>query len=485
MQSRTQPDSDGRVWALAIAGLAIFVSSASASMVTLALPDMLRAMRNSAGDLTWISIAYLVPYAAVLPVAGKLADLRGHRPVLLWSFAIFALGSALGLSATHVWSVLAVRALAGVGGGGLTISMAWVASAWKGPRQGSALGVWRALLLAGTVGGPALGGILTASLGWQSVLWTPAPFALVGFALTIVLLKGERRGEGREERPAEPGSFDGYGALVLVMTLVAFLVVLGLSGLVMGPTAVRAAGPTSAAGSGERVLWLLYGLVAAGWLLLWRRLANARHPILDLDVIASRRSAFANLGTFLICVGMFSAMFFLPLELVEQQHMSVLEAALMTLPMAGSALLVGVSGGFLTDRLGVVRPTAFGFALLALSFVLLAFLRSTTPGWYALGALTLAGVGMGLPLAPTAVTAMESAPEDRAGEAAGVFNLSHNLGRPVGLAVLGVGLVPSLALSFSHVFLLSAAASLLGVFGSFGMARRPHADTHREPVRAA
>lgn len=66
--------------------------------------------------------------------------------------------------------MVAFRALAGIGGAGLLISLAWVTRAWEGRRQGLAVGVWRAFLLAGTVGGPPLGGALTALLGWQSVM---------------------------------------------------------------------------------------------------------------------------------------------------------------------------------------------------------------------------------------------------------------------------------------------------------------------------
>lgn len=465
--SLNRTDRTNAGWALGLGALAIFLSSVSASIVTLALGSMLKTFHASSSDLTWLSIAYLVPYAAVLPAAGKLADVYGERAVLVWSFVLYGAGTLLAAGARDVPSLIALRAVSGLGGAGLTISLGWVARSWAGPRQGVAVGLWRALLLAGTVGGPALGGVMTASIGWRSVLWAPAPLALVGLVLALVYVPRSVA----TARTSEPRAFDWSGAVATAVGLTALLVVLGMSGLVMGPTA--SAGPTghgAALGAATYALWALYALVAGAMLVAWRSLQNHPNPVVNVNLLTSRRFAFASLATLLVCVGMFSAMFFAPLFLEYRQHLGILAAAAMTVPMAVIALVIGILGGWITDRWGVVAPSVTGFVVLALAFVLMARFQPGTPAWLTWMALALAGLGMGLPLAPSTVAAFAATPQGSEGEAAGLFNLAHNLGRPLGLATLGVGLVPAVTATFSHAFALSAVAAALGALASLGMA---------------
>lgn len=462
-----------RGWALGLGSLAIFLSSVSAAIITIALQPMLADLHAGGPALIWVSLAYLVPYASVLLVAGKLADTFGHRWVLLSSFALYGMASVLAAIAWNVPSAVAFRALQGVGGAGLMISVAWVAVAWAGRRQGLAIGIWRALLLAGTVGGPSLGGALTAWLGWRSVFWITAPPALLGLALAWAYLK--EPGPVREER-----RFDWLGAAATVVGLSALVAAMNFSGSVMGAAPRQAASNQPAVSPQAVTVWILYGLVVISALALWRSLERHPNPIIDVRLFAIPRFAFANAGTLLICVGMFSAMFFVPLFLQYQQHLSPLEAAAATLPITVMALIFGISGGWIADRLGLVIPSAAGFLLLAVGFVMLAQLRPETPYAFTALALALAGIGMSLPLSPTAVGALTSVSSQSEGEAAGIFNLAHNLGRPLGLGVLGVVLSVSSAHSFSEIFWLSAISAVLGFVAALGLAT-PTAREEEQP----
>jgi len=201
-----------------------------------------------------------------------------------------------------------------------------------------------------------------------------------------------------------------------------------------------------------------------------------RHPrpIRNADLLGIPRFVLANLGTLIICVGMFSAMFFVPLFLQFQQHLDPLQAAAATLPISVTALIFGLFGGWLADRLGPAIPSVIGFALLAVGFTMLAQLQSTTPYAYTFIALVLAGIGMSLPLAPTAVAAVSPpVPQENQGEAAGIFNLAHNLGRPLALATFGVVLDVSTAGSFDTIFWLSAATAVVGALSALGLGGLP------------
>ncbi len=465
-------------WALGIASLAIFLSSVSAAIIPLALKPLLAELHGGGPALVWLSIAYLVPYVSVLPVSGKLADTWGQRPVLLWGLAIFSLSSALAGVAWDVPSLIVFRTLQGVGGAVLMISLAFVVAAFAdSPRQGFALGLWRAMLLGGTVGGPVIGGVLTATLGWRSAFWATAPVALLGFALAWTVL--------REPRALpQDKTFDWVGGVATVAGLSALIVVMNLTGLQMGATPTARPSSSSAAVTPQSVAtWILYLVVIVSALALWRSLSRHARPILNADLLGIPRFVLANVGTLIICVGMFSAMFFVPLFLQFQQHLDPLRAAAAVLPISVAAVTFGLLGGWLADRLGATIPSVAGFALLAIGFGMLAQLQPTTPYAYTFVALVLSGIGMSLPLAPTAVAAVSPpVPQENQGEAAAIFNLSHNLGRPLALATFGVGLNVSSAATFDTIFWLSAATAMAGAVSALGLGGLPE---RGRPLEAA
>ncbi len=467
-------------WALGIGSLAIFISSVSAAIIPVALQPLLAELHGGGPALVWVSMAYLVPYVAVLPVSGKAADTWGQRPVLLWGLAIFTVFSLLAGLAWDLPSLIVFRTLQGVGGAMLMISLAFVASAFAGsPRYSFALGIWRALLLAGTVGGPVVGGVLTATISWRSVFWITAPLGLLGLALAWAILR-------QPQQLPEDRRFDWLGAVATVVGLTALLVVMNLSGLQMGasPSVRVSRVGASVAISPQAVLgWILYLAVIVSALALWHSLLHHPRPILNADLLGIPRFVLANVGTLVICMGMFSAMFFVPLFLQFQQHLDPLQAAAATLPISVTALIFGLLGGSLADRLGPAIPSVVGFALLAVGFLMLAQIHSGTPYAYTFIALVLAGIGMSLPLAPTAVAAVSPpVPEENQGEAAGIFNLAHNLGRPLALAVFGVALDVSATRSFDTIFWLSAATAVVGVLSALGLGGLPE---RGRPMEAA
>lgn len=457
-EEATKRNSSTRWWVLAIATLATFLSAVSAADITLALKPLLDEFHTGAPALVWVSLAYLVPFATVLLVAGKLADTAGHRVVLLGSLAIFTVASALGFVANDVTSVIILRALAGIGGAGLLVSLAFVALSFPPRQQGFALGIWRGALLIGTVGGPPLGGLLVATLGWRSVMWALAPFGFLALIIGWATLREPPRSRGLTR------AFDWVGAIATTVGLSAFVLALNFTGGSSGGGGMGGGSPMM--GSLATALWVVFALSA---LLFWW---DARHypwPIIQTQLLTIPRFILANVGTLIICVGMFSVMFFVPLFLQYQQGYSTLAAASAILPVTVAAFVFGLFGGWLADRVGNAVPAVVGFALLAVGFVLLAQMNQATSYGFTALALTLTGIGMSLPLAPTAAAALGSVPTDSVGEASGIFNLFHNLGRPFGLAGLGTLLAVQAVSSYQEIFWLSAIVVAVGAIVSLGL----------------
>ncbi|GEM_PF-2476969 len=460
-------------WSIvAVTTLATLLANLNASTLATALPDILKHLRGTPVDIIWLPLAYLLPYAVILPVVGKLADAWGHRPMFLWGLAIFTVFSALSAAATSMPLLLTYRVLAGIGGGMILVSIAFITFAFPEGHQALPLSIWRAGgVLTGTMAGPVVGGLLDAWLGWKGVFW---PFAALGaIAWLWGLTVPEPAAETRDRR------VDWGGGLAVLFGLSAFIVALNLSGLTMGGASQASPG-SSGMGAGGLVS-ILWAVFLAGLLVLLIRQRTAARPILDLSLYANRRFALGNIGTLFICIGMFSAMFMVPLYLEYVRHWSAFQAALAISPATAASLVFGIWGGSLTARYGETWPWAVGFALMAVGFVLLALVQIDTAYIYLFWTLAIAGSGMGLPIGPTAQAALGYVAPEQAGEAAGIFNLSHNMGRPLGLGTLGTMLVVTSVTTYQEIYWTTAVVMAVGMLMAFALGRVPR----RGPALAA
>ncbi len=443
---------------VAIASLATFLSNMSAGVVNVPIADITRGLGGGDFALVAIVLSYLVPYAVVMPVTGKLGDRYGQKRIFLWGLGLYALSSLAAAVSPDAAMLVAMRTLQGLGGGVILVSIVFISTQIR-ERQGLAFGIWRAALLSGTVAGPVIGGYLAVALGWRSMFWVPAPLAGLLWLWAAPVLK---------ELPTRAERFDWVGSLAFLAAFGALVVALAASGMdTMQPGLSAAIG-----GKMGAMALMLYGVFAVGMIVLWINQKTEKAPLFNLGLYRIRAFVLGNLGTWLVCIGMFSAMMFVPLELQYVGGYSALQATNALLPLALTAIVVGVWGGSITDRLGPALPWALGFLVMTAGFVALAVLGVAIHPVVLFVIMTATGFGMALPLAPTAVVALTAVPEDAAGEAAGLFNFAHNMGRAMGLGLLGALLVLTEARSYSTIFWVSAAMMLAAALLALGLAAR-------------
>ncbi len=448
---------------IAVASLATFLSNMSAGIVNVPIAGVTGALGGALGGgdyaLVAIILSYLVPYAVVMPVIGKLGDRYGHKRLFLLGLGVYAAGSLLAaLSPDTLWLIV-TRMLQGLGGGIILDSIVFISTRVREDRRGLALGIWRAALLSGTVGGPVIGGYLAVALGWRSLFWMPVPLAALLWLWGLAALP---------ELPRREARIDWVGALAFLVGTSAFVVALAVSGM-----ETMRAGLTAAIGrTMDEMAWMLYGMTAVAGIVLWINQKNEKHPLFDVSLFRIRAFVLGNLGTWLVCVGMFSAMMFVPLELQYVAGYSALQATEALVPLAVTAIVVGVLGGQITDRMGPVQPWATGFVLMTAGFIGLAVSGSALSRGWMIIIMTVMGIGMALPLAPTAVAALTTVPESSAGEAGGLFNFAHNMGRAMGLGILGALLVLTVADSYSLVFWITAGMMAAGATLTLGLRAR-------------
>ncbi|WP_445256663.1 MFS transporter [Nocardioides aurantiacus] len=235
-----RPDPAARVL-LALAAVAVAFAAADTYVVVLALPDMMGSVGLSVSELQRaapIVSGFLLGYVAMLPLIGRIADLRGRTPVLLASLLVFALGSLITAAAYDLPSLVAGRFLQGVGGGGLVpVTLALVADLYPAERRGVPLGVVGAVQELGSVLGPLLGAVVLAVGDWRDIFWLNLAVGLVlAAAIRVLAVRGsDAPGRGAPaEGPRTTVSSrttarrrpDVVGLLLVVLTLGAGLLVM-------------------------------------------------------------------------------------------------------------------------------------------------------------------------------------------------------------------------------------------------------------------
>ncbi len=212
--------TDPRRSLLVLAAVAVGFAAADTYVVVLALPDMMTGVGLAIDELQRaapIVSGFLLGYVAVLPLIGRIADLRGRVPVLVGSLVVFALGSLVTAASYDLTSMVAGRFLQGVGGGGLVpATLALVADMYPPARRGVPLGVVGAVQELGSVVGPLYGAVVLAVAPWQAIF---AVNLLVGGVLAVAVRRLGRDGERRRRR-------DVVGVGLALLALVALTLVL-------------------------------------------------------------------------------------------------------------------------------------------------------------------------------------------------------------------------------------------------------------------
>jgi len=194
-----------RTWILGIAAASVLVAAIDTYVIVLALPAIMADVGIGIDQLqaaTPIVSGFLLGYVVVMPLLGRLSDLYGRRPLLLLCLAVFAGGSLVTASAHDLGSVVAGRALQGLGGGGLVpVTLALVADLWPADRRGVPLGVIGGVQELGSVLGPLYGGLILTVADWQTIFWLNLPIAAVlGVGLVVAGRRGADLAAGARSR---------------------------------------------------------------------------------------------------------------------------------------------------------------------------------------------------------------------------------------------------------------------------------------------
>ncbi|GAB2907284.1 MFS transporter [Nonomuraea fastidiosa] len=410
--SMTGPDTGHpartRITALMAASVIVAVSLVAA--VNLAIPVLLASeLRPSPAQLTWIVDAYVIVFACLLIPAGAAGDRYGRKGVLLTGLGVFAAGCLAAALAPGTGTLIAARALSGAGAALIMpSSLALTVGAHPAALRGRAVATWTAATGVAGVAGNLGGGLIMEYLPWRALFAVPALPALVLAALVAAVVP---------RAPRHPAALGLTGTALLTAASVALL-----AGIIEGPDAGWASGPTLGAFGAAAVLFAVF--VA--------HQLRARAPLLDPRLFASARLRAGTLGIAVTFFGLFALFFVNARYLQEVKGFSPLLTAVAILPVAVPMITLTRMAGRFRPRAAV----AAGLAGNAAGLALLSFADAAMPYPVYAAGLIVMGAAMGLSVPVLSHEIMAALPRERAGLGSGLNSATRELGSAVGVAVM-------------------------------------------------
>jgi EmrB/QacA subfamily drug resistance transporter len=409
----------------ALAGimLSIFLAAMESTVVATAMPTVVASL-GGLHVYSWVFSGFLLSSTVTMPLWGRLSDLFGRRSIYLTGLAIFLLGSALSGMAGTMGQLIAFRMLQGLGAGSLmTIGMTIVGDLFglerRARMQGLISGVWGVASLMG----PLLGGLLTDHVSWRWVFYINLPFGAVG----MVLIAGAL---GRERGPRRPViDYPGLG-----------LFVLGVSAVLLAVVEAGRAPDWPRAGV---LAPLTVGVLALAALVAVER--RVPEPIIPLRLFGNRVVLAAVVTGFLAGMAMFGAISFVPLFMQAVAGASATEAGFVLTPFVLGWVALSITGARLVLRIGYRSVVLAGMVCLTLAFVLLTRWHGAVGQGTAMRDVLLAGVGMGLNMAPMLIAVQSAVPRPDLGIATSMAQFFRTVGGVLGLSLMGTVMTRRLA----------------------------------------
>jgi EmrB/QacA subfamily drug resistance transporter len=394
---------------------AIAVAALDSTVVGTAMPTIIGQL-GGLSEYSWVFTAYLVTSTTTVPLFARLADIHGRKPVFLFGLALFVIGSVLCGTATSMTSLIAFRALQGLGAGAVQPISFTIAGDIFTPRQRARMqGVFSGVWGVSAIIGPALGGVITTTVGWPWVFEINLPVGILAGAIIWFAF------HERFERHPQP--IDWLGAILLTGSILLLLFAVSEGGQLFGWTSP-----------------LVIAMLAGSVVLLVAFVVNARRaaaPLIDLELLRSPLVR-AGLGIGgLAGIVMFGLTTYVPPMVQGVQGGTALEAGAAVAAMSIGWPVASVVAGRLLVRIGARPIVLAGTGMLVVGSLLVTQLGRIDALPFAMLACAITGVGMGLASTTLLVIIQGAVEWRRRAVATGLVQFSRTIGGAVGVGVMG------------------------------------------------
>ncbi|USQ75427.1 MDR family MFS transporter [Ornithinimicrobium cryptoxanthini] len=404
--------------------LGMFVASISQTIVGPAMPRIVAEL-GGMDHYSWVATAAMLVSAIVVPIVGKLSDMFGRREFYLAGLVIFMVGSVISGLAPNFWTLVAGRAVQGLGMGTLMpLSQTIIGDIIPARQRGKYQGLMGAVFGVTSVAGPIAGGFITDAWGWRWLFFAALPVGVVAVFIISRFL--------RLDHEPTRGRIDVLGIVTLTPALVAILL------------ATSMAGTTYPWGSP-----VILGLFAVGVILLVSFAVvqtRAENPLLPLGMFRNSIFTWSNIAAFGLAMVMFGAIIYVPVFAQGVLGVNATESGLILMPMMLGLIVVGIVTGFLVTKTGRYKEfMLLGVAVVAIGLWMLTRLGVESSEWELAASTAVMGTGLGLAMQQYTLVVQNAVPRSALGVATAALQFFRNVGNTVGVAIFGSVMTAGLA----------------------------------------
>ncbi|MGW7665477.1 MFS transporter, partial [Streptomyces sp. NPDC054756] len=440
--------------------LGMFVAILSSTIVSNALPDIIKDLGGGQSAYTWVVTASLLAMTASTPLWGKLADLFSKKLLIQLALVVFVAGSALAGLSQNPGMLITFRVVQGIGMGGLSSLAQIILAAMISPRErGRYNGYLGATFATAMVGGPLIGGVITDTdwLGWRWCFYVGVPFAVVALIVlqrTLHLPVVKRKVK-----------VDWAGALFITAAVCLLLVWVTFAGDKYDWMSWQ----TGAMTGGALVLLLIFVFVES----------RASEPIVPLRLFRNRTITLASLASLFVGIAMFAGTIFFSQYFQLARGESPTMSGVLTIPMILGLFVSSTVSGQVITRTGRWKAWLLGGGVLVTAGLgLLGTIRYNTAYWHVAIFMALLGLGVGMMMQNLVLATQNQVDPSDLGVASSVVNFFRSLGGAMGVSALGA------VLSHRITHYVQDGLAELGVRGSSsGHGEIPDLDALPAPVR--
>lgn len=369
---------------------------------------------NGLGLYSWMITAYMLCETVMIPIAGKLSDQFGRKPLFLIGLGLFVSGSVVAGLSTNMEMFIACRAIQGVGGGILVpVATAAVADLYPPEDRGKMQGILGAVFGIGSGIGPLIGGYITEYISWHWIFYINIPLAAIALILTI-------RKFPTPVTSSRP-SIDYLGISFLTAFLLDILLFFEWAGSKFDWVSVQSFAMVITA------VVLLVAFVFAE--------KRAIEPVIAPHLIHNKTVVMSSIFMFLFGIAMMGALIYTSMFAISVLGLSTLESGTYILAMVFGMMITANISGQTVNRTGYRFWLIVGPIVTAIGLFMLSRMTIGTELWYYAVCLFVFGLGLGCMMAVLMTAVQNSSTESEMGMTTSTVNVLKSIGSTIGTAI--------------------------------------------------